>query len=224
MSKRDKKILSHKELQDLASRLYEDSDIDELNVCDDEDGDPNFLLENEEEKGEEPTRERNKVEGSNQKEYVAKSGRVWSCKYQGPSRRPLRNIVTTKPGPTIYTNPANEIVEVFNLFLTTDMKEKNCKYTNGEAICIYKIYKAHANQQRTWNNVDIVELDAFIGVLICARALRCRKENVKDMWSTDESIHSSIAEDESKKPHFILHYNATKGAVDIADKLIREYM
>lgn len=229
MSTRDRKVLSQKEIEDLASRFYEDSDIDDLVISDDEDRDPNFVFqydstsevednweqeveENEdalpeivEDEEEEPVEERGELGSGETKQYVAKSGRIWNTEHLGPSRRPLRNIVTTKPGPTAYTNDAKEIFEVFNLFLTSDMKDKICNYTNQEATRVYKLYnEEHPGQPKSWKNIDVIELDAFIGVLLSAGALRCRKENIKEMWSTDESIRRNIFTASMPRDRFII--------------------
>lgn len=53
------------------------------------------------EKSEEPIKHnRNEVESSNRKEYVAISQHIWSFEHQRRSRE--RNIVITKSGLTIY--------------------------------------------------------------------------------------------------------------------------
>ena len=45
---------------------------------------------------------------------------------------------------------------------------------------------------KAWTDVDPVEIKAFFGVLLNAGALRCRKENISKMWTTDENIHRAV--------------------------------
>ena len=40
--------------------------------------------------------------------------------------------------------------------------------------------------------MDPVEIRAFFGVMFMAGALRCRKEAISEMWTTDEAIRRSV--------------------------------
>ncbi|KAJ8928744.1 hypothetical protein NQ314_018650 [Rhamnusium bicolor] len=212
-----------------------DSDIDELNVSDDEDRNPNFvdeydsiseiehnceqkieedeyeLLENEEEKGDEPTRKRNKVEGGNQKQYVEKSGPIWSCEHQVYTGKP--------PGGQPKKNQGFRVVcdLVSSLFgigrgVTTD------NFLPSTSLAEFLLLK----NMTLLGTVRKNKLDTPKELNVTKGREVYSSEFV---FSEQITMHadSSIVEDESKKPHIILHYNATKGAVDNADKLICEY-
>ena len=44
------------------------------------------------------------------------------------------------------------------------------------------------HKEKNWINLSIDDLDAYIGTLLNAVALRCAKEKVEELWSTDTSI------------------------------------
>lgn len=117
-------------------------------------------------------------------QYVAKSGLKWnSLPFRG-SRTPLRNIVNARPGPTPFTEEANDFIDIFNLFITNEMKDIICRYTNEEAKRNYAEWnKKKPNSPKNWIDLEKGELDCFFGVLIKAGGLRCRKESTREMWT-----------------------------------------
>ena len=48
------------------------------------------------------------------------------------------------------------------------------------------------NRIRIWTDVDPVEIRAVFGVLLIVGALRCRKETISEMWTTDETIRHAV--------------------------------
>ncbi|KAK9708524.1 Transposase IS4 [Popillia japonica] len=109
------------------------------------------------------------------------------------TRRLQRNILSVEPGITRYTSTANSIVEVFNLFVTTAMKQNICIYTNEEAQRAYNRYNnIHLDKPKVCKELTVIELNVYIGVLLMDGALHCRKESVMDMWSTDEATRRNI--------------------------------
>ena len=127
-------------------------------------------------------------------EYIAKSGKVWKISVPPVTRRHSCNIVTGSPGPTRITDNATSMQDVFNLFVGDETVEAICTYTNLEATNVIQEVNAKglSNRIRTWKNEDPVEMRAFFGVLLIAGALRCRKEAISEMWTTDESIRRAV--------------------------------
>lgn len=68
--------------------------------------------------------------------YTAKSGLQWSNKPFTRSRRRQRNICNIRPGMTQYSKDSHTILDIFNLFLTAEMKDI-CLHTNEEASRYY---------------------------------------------------------------------------------------
>ena len=101
------------------------------------------------------------------------------------------NIVTGSPGPTDF---ATTMCEVFNMFLDDEIVDTVFTFTNAEASSVVQEFNANAapNRMRIWIDVDPLEIRAFFGVLLIAGALRCRKETISEMWTTDETIRHAV--------------------------------
>lgn len=125
--------------------------------------------------------------------YTAKSGLQWNKVPIVTTRRRQKNIVNARPGITDYSKDSNTVLDIFNLFLTTEMKDIICRYTNEEAVRYFDNWNTkNPNNRKIWSVLEIDELDSFLGVLIKAGALRCRKESTREMWSTNTSIRRSF--------------------------------
>lgn len=84
--------------------------------------------------------------------------------------------------------------EIFNLFFDDQIFDAICTFTNAEASHVFHDFNANAapNSKRIWTDVDPVEIRAFFGVLLISGALRCQKETISEMWTTDENIHHAV--------------------------------
>nr|XP_023027886.1 piggyBac transposable element-derived protein 3-like [Leptinotarsa decemlineata] len=82
---------------------------------------------------------------------------------------------------------------MFNLFVKTEMNDIICNYTNQEACRYYAEWnEKNPNKPKVWTSLESEELDCFLGVLVKAGALRCRRESTKEIWSTNTSIRRSF--------------------------------
>nr|XP_012148640.1 PREDICTED: piggyBac transposable element-derived protein 4-like [Megachile rotundata] len=116
----------------------------------------------------------------------------FSCPFR-TSKRSHKNYVNAKPGLSRYATAADTMLEIFNLFITPDMKDVICRHTNEEAVKFYADWKAkHPDADNEWKLLQIEELDCFIAILIKAGALRCRRESTREMWTRDASIRRSF--------------------------------
>ncbi|KAG8233498.1 hypothetical protein J437_LFUL011659 [Ladona fulva] len=102
------------------------------------------------------------------------------------------NIFRGSPGPTLATNTATTISEVFNMFFDDQVVDTIITFTNAEASRVVQNINVNAppNKMKTW--MDSVEIRAFFGVLLIAGALRCGKENISETWTTDENIRHAV--------------------------------
>jgi hypothetical protein len=84
--------------------------------------------------------------------------------------------------------------EVFNMFLDDEIVDTRCTFTNTEVSRVVQELNANAtpNRMRIWIDEDPVEIRAFFGVLLIAAALRCRKETISEMWTTNETIRRAV--------------------------------
>ena len=134
------------------------------------------------------------VDSDEDDEFIAKSGRVWRSSEPPVTRNRQCNIVTGSPGPTRATDVATTMYEDFNLFLDDKIVDIICTFTNAEASPVVQEMNANAapNRMRIWIDVDPVEIRVFFGVLLIAGALRCQKETISEMWTTDETIFHAV--------------------------------
>lgn len=201
MSNRDKHIpLSERQLGDIVKNLWNsDSEVEyESEVsCDDflmgecvSDEEDHLEICSEEDPDEEPPEDDGQVTGPN---YTAKSGLVWNAHPFPRTRRRQRNIVNIRPGITEYSACVNTLVDCFNLFITSNIKDIICLYTNQEASVHYNLWNLkNPTKTKQWKTLEHEELDCYLGVLIKAGALRCRKESTKEMWTTNTAIRRSF--------------------------------
>ena len=118
--------------------------------------------------------------------YVAKSGRVWSVDPPAARRRPPQNIIRERPGP----KPASKketILETFNLFISQKIKETIVQHTNEEGALAYDKWNEEFaggddEVRKVFKEVDVVELNAFIGTLILRGLFAGRNESIKNLW------------------------------------------
>jgi hypothetical protein len=134
------------------------------------------------------------VDSDEDDEFIAKSGRVWRSSMPPVTRSRQCNIVTGSPEPTHATDVATTKYKVFNMFLDDEIVDTICTFTNAEASRVVQELNANTalNRMRIWIDVDPVEIRAFFGLLLIAAALRCQKETISEMWTTDETICRAV--------------------------------
>ena len=201
-----KRPLRQQELEDIAKNIDLDAedDYDRDATSNDED-DGNFIAEytsetednleiqSEEESDAEPTDIGEEDLQPCGPKYVAKSGLEWNSQPFPRTRRQEKNIVNARGGITQYSEGANTFLDIFNLFLTAEMKYKICHHTNQEASRYFDAWnEKNPTNKKEWKVLESDELDCFLGVLIKAGALRCRKESTREMWTTNTSIRRSF--------------------------------
>lgn len=78
---------------------------------------------------------------------------------------------------TNYSKNSITFLDFFNLFLTMEMKDIICCHTNEEATRYFDEWNTkNPRNKKEWLVLEKDELDSFLGVLLKADALRCRKE------------------------------------------------
>lgn len=217
-----RKPLNEKELEEIAENLnlsdlsseYDSDTMSEDNeerlhlfteyVSEEED---NLEIQTKEDSDQEPSDIEENNEQVNAPVYTSKSGLQWNSRPFLKSKRLRRNIVKTKPGITNYSQYANTILDNFNLFITDAMKEQICQHTNEEACRYFDTWnEKNPTKHIEWRPLEKSELDCFLGVLIKAGALRCRKESTREIWTTNASIRRSFFTAAMSRNRFELIY------------------
>lgn len=123
---------------------------------------------------------------NNATEYVDKDNNKWTslpeCAMRGQT--PARRIVTQKQSTKQATKNLS-VMNTFGLFITAEIKDIIMRETNREAIrqCDKWNEENPNKSKRTWKIMTIVELDAFIGLLLFAGVHRSNGENIHEFWS-----------------------------------------
>lgn len=106
---------------------------------------------------------------------VTKDGTQWSRKKPAPTRRLARNILITKPGITSFSSNITTLTDAFDLFISQEILDILIEETNRRAISV---------KGAEWKKVHLVEMKAFIGLLILAGSLKACQEPILELWST----------------------------------------
>ncbi|KAI2802424.1 hypothetical protein BLOT_009874 [Blomia tropicalis] len=114
---------------------------------------------------------------NNNLEFPAKSLPIsWTVEKPHPSRRQISNTIDNSifkyNGLTEYSKDIQSKVQAFSLFLTSEMIDHICIYTNQRTISI----------DPEWIPVDNIEMYAFIGAILFCSATKRNKENVNEIW------------------------------------------
>ncbi|XP_047460931.1 piggyBac transposable element-derived protein 4-like [Mugil cephalus] len=108
--------------------------------------------------------------------FQSKSGHLlWSPSPQ--NRVTVENIIKMRPGPTRYaTSRVNDIKSSFQLFLPVSIEGIILQMTNLKGKRVFG---------DTWKEIDLVDLQAYIGLLILAGVYRSNSEATKSLWDAE---------------------------------------
>lgn len=101
--------------------------------------------------------------------FRASSGRVWSKSPPPSSRTRRSNLFTSSPGFSVHISTAKEALDEF---LTEEMLLEIVQRTNeyGRQNC------------KSWSDITVLELTAWIGLLLLAGVSKGNHENIREMW------------------------------------------
>lgn len=117
--------------------------------------------------------------------YKLKSGYVWQAQPLPRRQAPVHNIVKEKCSLKESGHVAS-ILDAFTLFLTAEMKDLVVMHTNQKAEEYYHKWNVEHDDNKVWNKLEPVELDAFIGLLLYAGVLLSRRESVNELWKMED--------------------------------------
>lgn len=92
----------------------------------------------------------------------------------------IENIIKGHPGPTSYAKQRvsadNSVVDSFLVFFSQRMLQHVTDCTNREGCTV---------KQEDWNAMSVVELKAFLGLLLLRGVYRATGESTEELWSAD---------------------------------------
>lgn len=107
-----------------------------------------------------------------------KNGHVWSSVAPSSSRTPQRNIVNLQRIPRAIIENIRDEKDAFML-LFSKLIDSIVKYTNQEIGRRAPKYK----DQRYTNQTDLIEMQAFLGLLFFSAINKDNRKSAKEMWS-----------------------------------------
>ncbi|KAG1968704.1 hypothetical protein F2P79_003453 [Pimephales promelas] len=126
------------------------------------------------------TDEDSEVEDPGVATYASKNGEiVWTATApdQTPGRAAAENIMKMTPGPTRYAcSRVQDARSAFELFLPEKIQKKLIDMTNLEGKRVF---------EESWNEVDWVDLQAYIGLLLLAGVYRSHNEATMSLWNAE---------------------------------------
>lgn len=142
-----------------------------------------------------------------EQQYVAKSGLSWTTVPQrAQRRRTARNILHVTPGPNGRADdPELSITGMFSLFLDDEILSTIVDFTNE------RMEREVASGRRAqWKRLDVIELKAFVGLLLLLGVLSSKKEPINEIWSTDSAITRPVFRACMSRKRFLdIHRNIT---------------
>lgn len=169
--------LSEEELSDIADSDEEDSvNESEHDSSTEQEASENELSEEEE------------IATNEDDYYVGKDGITKWRKNKFPANVRTRscNIITHLPGPKCEARDRKNEIEIFALFFDDNMLRTIVTCTN---IYIDKI-RGNFSRERDAKHTDVLEIQAFIGILYLIGALRCSRKNLSKLW--DNSMGNGL--------------------------------
>ncbi|XP_056092518.1 piggyBac transposable element-derived protein 4-like [Rhinichthys klamathensis goyatoka] len=108
--------------------------------------------------------------------YMSKNGSIcWTS--SPPPAKHSQTALQMRPGITRYAcSHAEDIKSTFELFLTEEIQSIVLRMTNVEGRRVY------ANE---WTDLDLADIQAYIGVVILAGVYRSNNENMESLWHPD---------------------------------------
>ncbi|XP_034533127.1 piggyBac transposable element-derived protein 4-like [Notolabrus celidotus] len=159
-------------VRDETAEETEDEEIEEASDIDDDAEDAEFKI-NSDTSDSDSMEEMEEQEGTDETEdWISKSGLSWSPSHE-ETLEYFPAPTGLAPGPTRYAiSQISTLKSAFDLFLTDDMLQLVLKRTN-----------LHGREfTKGWKDIDLVDLEAYIGLLLLAGVYRSRSENVKSLW------------------------------------------
>ena len=117
-------------------------------------------------------------------DYISPSGRLWH--QNNPTapqgRQPARNVFRFAQGPAAGINPTTEresMLMYLEYLLTTALQYSNLQ---GRRL-ISTWNRSHPNNRKIFKPIDLIELEAFVGLLVLLGAFRSRYRDISELWS-----------------------------------------
>ena len=107
--------------------------------------------------------------------YTCKSGITWSSIPTSSMKMNSSDDMIEKPGPTKLTEGVTSIEDAFICFISEKIKQKILVYSNME-----RVRNTPSNQES--DEITMIELKAFIGLLLLSGLLGKSKKNIKSLW------------------------------------------
>lgn len=127
--------------------------------------------------------------------YQSRNGTKWSKFPPPPTRTRSYNIMSRPPGPIGIARDAKTALQSFFIFFNEDILNILVESTN----VFINTIKTRYQRDRDANTTDIIEMKAFIGILVVIGTCRAGRRNLKDIWDNSkgtgiEMVYTTMSE------------------------------
>ncbi|CAF3941954.1 unnamed protein product [Adineta steineri] len=108
--------------------------------------------------------------------FSFRSGMIWFSIPSHPRKTKFSSAATEKSGVTEFTKNITSIEDVFLCFVSVEMLNKIMVYSNMEG-------ERNKASDDEWEAITLIELKAFIGLLLLAGLMGKSKKSIKSLWN-----------------------------------------
>ena len=121
------------------------------------------------------------------KKLMGRNGHAWSTEAPTGGKTVTANLVRQKKGLNVaVTGKCQNICDFFHLFVTEDMVLLMVRETTRRGNQVTRDWNSSNETQHTWIDTDIIEMYAFIGLLLLAGVMISGGESLDDLWSSKD--------------------------------------
>lgn len=130
--------------------------------------------------------------------YESRNGTKWSKIPPVPTRTRAHNIMTRPSGPKGIARDVSTPIESFLLFFDSDILTILVESTNIYIDTIKHKYQRDRDAKPT----DLVEMKAFVGLLLLIGVCRAGRRNLKDFWDNSQGLGIELVYTTMSKSRF----------------------
>lgn len=163
---------------------WEEEDSEEEDIVEEIDAVPDEILAPDDEDGQLLS---DNPDFSSMPSFTSKDGTLWCKRPVRGTKSTSKNIIRHGLGLTNYSKDFESIKETFFLFMSNEILEMIVVETNKKALYEHEKWnQENPENKRKWMATDLIEIKAYIGLLISQGALKATKEPTEILWTTDK--------------------------------------
>jgi len=145
-------------------------------------------------------------------QFTASDGTVWRKEAPRQSRARSQNILREAAGLKPISQNTPDIKHAFELFLSEAILQIVVEQTNnyGSRLFAEMNQNKEENNRLEWMPTDTVEMQAFCGILLLAGVFKSKRENIRDLWTTEGLFARPVFVATMARNRFLLLYRCCR--------------